>query len=467
MARERILIVEDETDLATSCQRLLNSKGYRATVAANGEQALLRLQEEEPHLVITDLKMPGLSGMEVLRRVKEACPETQVVMMTAYSTVEDAVAAMRLGAADFVPKPFTPDHLLIVVDKALAERTLREENRNLRAQLSQHFSFDKIVGKSHAMVQIFEAVKKIADTSINVLVTGASGTGKELIARSIHANSRRRGAPFVPINCGALPEHLVESEVFGYERGAFTGASRAKPGLLEAADRGTFFMDEIGELSPALQVKFLRVLQDGHFRRLGSNQERTADIRLICATNGNIEERVGAGRFREDLYYRINNFPIHLPTLKERRDDIPLLANHFLQQYAAQNHKPVRLIEPAAMELIHRFEWKGNVRELQHVIERAVILTAGETICPEDLPPQLQSVPALTETPRTWRLDLPFKEAKERLIEEFERHYIVEVLQQYQGNISRSAVHSGIDRRSLHRLLAKYAISAARPARQT
>ena len=463
MADERILVVDDEMDLTISCQRFLNSKGYRTAVAANGEEALEQVQEEGPHLVITDLKMPGMDGMELLRQIKEINSEIQVLMMTAYSTIEDAVMAMRLGAVDFVPKPFTPDHLLIVVEKALAERDLREENRNLKRQLNTQYSFDNIIGKSLAMSRIFEAIKKIADTNINVLVCGASGTGKELIARSIHANSSRNSYPFLPLNCGALPEHLVESELFGYEKGAFTGANRSKPGLLESAHRGSFLMDEVSELPPALQVKFLRVLEDGKFRRLGSNQEREVDIRLICATNRDLEKQVDAGAFREDLFYRINTFTLTIPPLKERPDDIPLLVDHFLHRYKEQVHKEVEGLSPETMELLKNHEWKGNIRELEHVLQHALVLTSGPYIQPQDLPRNVQKAPPREALSQTY-LELPFKEAKERLIEDFERRYIREVLGKYEGNISRSATHSGIDRRSLHRLLAKYQIDASQVA---
>ena len=458
---ERILVVDDEVDLAASCQRLLAGRGYETGVAASAEEALTLVAGAEPQLVITDLKMPGMGGMELLRTLREQHPEMPVIMMTAYSTVEDAVEAMRLGAVDFVPKPFTPDHLLIVVEKALEGRSLRRENRSLRDQLSRQFSFENIIGKSAGMALIFEAIKKIADTDISVLISGASGTGKELIAQSIHANSKRVGQPFVPINCGALPENLVESEIFGYEKGAFTGAARPKPGLLEEAHGGTFFMDEIGELPPPLQVKFLRVLEDGRFRRLGSNQEREVDCRLICATNQNLEQQVEEEEFREDLYYRINTFPIHLPPLRERRDDIALLADHYLRVYATKNGKPVHRISPEAMQLLMAYEWRGNVRELQNVIERALVLASGDTVRPEDLPPSVVKSDgnAGGDHPEFY-LDLPFKDAKERLIEDFEKRYIVEVLKRFGGNISRSAEHSGIDRRSLHRLLAKYQIDA-------
>ncbi|MBT3343438.1 MAG: sigma-54-dependent Fis family transcriptional regulator [Gemmatimonadetes bacterium] len=458
---ERILVVDDEVDLAASCTRLLDSRGYGTGVAASAEEALEILSTEDFQLVLTDLKMPGMGGMELLRKVREASPEIQVLMMTAYSTVEDAVEAMRLGAVDFVPKPFTPDHLLIVIEKALEKRTLRRENQSLKDQLSRHYSFDNIIGKSSAMTQIFESIKKIAETDISVLITGASGTGKELIARSIHANSKRSSGPFVPINCGALPENLVESEIFGFEKGAFTSAARPKPGLLEEAHGGTFFLDEIGELPPSLQVKFLRVLEDGRFRRLGSNQEREVNVRLVCATNRNLEQVVDEGEFREDLYYRINTFPIHLPPLRERRDDIALLADHYLHVYSQKNGMNLATISPEAMDLLMGSEWRGNVRELQNVIERALVLASDDVVQPEDLPPSVKKSEGTSagDHPEFY-LDLPFKDAKEHLIEDFEKRYIVEVLKSFKGNISRSAEHSGIDRRSLHRLLSKYHIDA-------
>ena len=465
MPNECILVVDDEIDLATSCQRLLQSKGYEVLLAASAEEAIQVVTGQDVQLVLTDLKMPGMGGMELLRTIRTEHPEVPVVMMTAYSTVEDAVEAMALGAANFVPKPFSPDHLLIVLEKALQERSLRRENRNLRDQLSRQYSFDNIIGKSAGMAQVFESIRKIAHTDISVIISGASGTGKELIANSIHVHSRRAGQPFVPINCGALPENLVESELFGYEKGAFTGAARSKPGLFEEAHGGTFFMDEVGELPLPLQVKLLRVLEDGRFRRLGSTQEREVNFRLVCATNRNLEQMVDEREFREDLYYRINTFSIHLPPLRGRRDDIALLADHYLGIYAEKNDKDVDKISPEAMQLLLAYEWRGNVRELQNVIERALVLASDDTIRTEDLPPSIARTEGdeVGEHPQVY-LSLPFKEAKERLIEDFEKRYILEILKRFDGNISRAAEHCGIDRRSLHRLLVKYHIDAHQAA---
>ena len=467
MAHERILVVDDERDLAHSCKRLLDAKGYSAETAGNGTEALAQIADREPDLVLTDLKMPQMNGMELLQHLRHNNPEIAVVMMTAYSTVEDAVNAMQMGAADFVPKPFTPSHLAIVVEKVLAERSLRRENIQLKHQLSTQYSFDNIIGKSAAMQSIFEDIKKISDARISVLITGASGTGKELIARAIHFNSGRKDRPFIPINCGALPENLVESEIFGYEKGAFTGAARAKNGLLEEADGGTFFMDEVAELPPSLQVKFLRVLEDGKFRRLGSNEEREVDIRLVSATNRDIEKKVENDEFREDFFYRINTFTIDIPPLSQRPDDIPLLANHYLARFAERNDKPVESIAPEAMHLLRTYPWKGNVRELEHVIERAIILATGPTVTPDDLPVGLGHDNTDNGLGHDFYLDQPFKEAKEHLIDDFERRYIKDTLKRCNGNISKAAAHSGIDRRSLHRLLAKHELQAADLIRET
>ncbi|MFT5086994.1 MAG: DNA-binding NtrC family response regulator [Candidatus Latescibacterota bacterium] len=467
MTGERILVVDDEVELALRCQQLLRSKGYEVEIATNGMEALEKMAANEPHLMITDLKMPGLSGMELLEKAKAQYADLLLVMMTAYSTVQDAVEAMRLGADDFVPKPFSPDHLLIVVQKVLSKRQLHEENRDLKKQLDQQFGFDNIIGKSPSMIAIFESMKKIADSHINVLVTGASGTGKELIARGIHSRSSRSHRPFVALNCGAIPEHLMESEIFGYERGAFTGAGKAKPGLLESAHGGTFFMDEIGELPAILQVKFLRVLQDGTFRRLGSNDEKEVDIRLVSATNQGLEGLVADGSFREDLYYRVNTFTIEIPPLRERRDDIELLASHFLQKYGEKNKKYVTSISPEALHLMLNYEWKGNVRELEHAVERALVLASGDVLQPDDLPQAILAASgSSTEPAPQVYMNLPFKDAKARLVEDFEKRYIVEVLGRHKGNISRAAIHSGIDRRSLHRLLLKHEIDASEVGRK-
>ena len=463
MPKESILVVDDEPDMLSSCQRLLSRAGYRVKGASSGREVLRMLKEEPFDLILTDLRMPEMDGMEVLKLSREQSPDSAVIMFTGYGTIQDAVMAVKSGASDFITKPFSPDHLLMAVEKAIGNLRLAAENRALRGQLEERFSFDNIIGRSPAMREVFDAVRKIADTNANVLITGESGTGKELIARSIHANSSRRNHSFVPLNCGGIPEHLVESELFGHEKGAFTGAVATRPGLLEFASTGTFFMDEISEIPLNLQVKLLRVLEDRRIRRVGSNREIDIDIRLISATNRNIQLMVKEGAFREDLFYRVNTFVIHIPPLRERRDDIPLLAMHFLKRYTKSTSKAVEGISPEAMTILKAYTWNGNVRELQHIIERAVALATREFIHLHDLPDYLRKekdggmdIPP-DELPY---FDLSFKDAKESMIESFERRYILKLLSAHKGNISHAAEASGIDRRSLHRLLAKHRIDA-------
>ena len=403
--------------------------------------------------------MPGLDGMEVLRRTKEDHPDTMVMMFTGFGTIEDAVEAMKEGAFDFITKPVSPDHLLIAVGRALRQKRLEHENRSLQDQLAEKFRFENIIGRSGAMNRVFDLVRRVASTEANVLVTGESGTGKELIARSVHANSKRLKGPFVPLNCGGLPEHLVESELFGHEKGSFTGATAVRPGLMEYANGGTFFLDEIGELPMNLQVKFLRVLEERKIRRVGSNREREVDFRLISATNQEIEQQIEEGKFREDLFYRINTIVIRVPSLRERLEDIPLLNAHFLNIYAKDGR--VKGFSKEAIQVLNRHSWPGNVRELQHVVERGVALARGSEIEVIDLPENLGQKTSRGGRLASDKLHLPFKEAKESVVEDFERHYIDHLLRNHGGNISRAADSSGIDRRSLHRLLVKHDIDAS------
>jgi DNA-binding NtrC family response regulator len=459
MKRERILVVDDEPDMLTTCKKFLSRGNYEVSLAEKGADAL-DIFDEQPHdLVITDLKMPEMDGMEVLREIKKRSPETVVVMFTGFGTIQDAVTAMKEGAFDFITKPFTPDQLKVSIDRALRQHRLEAENQALKEQLEEKFQFDSIVGQSPAMQRVFGMIRKIADTQANVLITGGSGTGKELIARSIHANSSRKRSPFVPLNCGGLPEHLVESELFGHEKGAFTGAVTSRAGLMEHASAGTFFLDEISELPLNLQVKLLRVLEERKIRRVGSNRETEIDIRLISATNQDLESMVEEGTFREDLFYRVNTFVIRVPSLRERTDDVPLLADHFLRKYLTVGGKEISGFSSDSIEMLRRHDWPGNVRELQHVVERAVALASADRIRPEDLPETLGR-----ERRRSLgdhRFHLPFKDAKEAVVEEFERAYIEHLLTTHGGNITRAAEQSGIDRRSLHRLLTKHQIDAS------
>ena len=455
----RILVVDDEPDMLSTCHKFLEREGYEVAVAENGREGVEKVGVFRPDLVITDLKMPGLDGMEVLRRTKEDHPDIMVMMFTGFGTIEDAVEAMKEGAFDFITKPFSPDHLLIAVERALHQKRLELENRSLQDQLEEKFRFENIIGRSAAMNRVFDLVRRVAATEANVLITGESGTGKELIARSVHANSKRLKGPLVPLNCGGLPEHLVESELFGHEKGAFTGANAVRPGLMEHANGGTFFLDEIGELPMNLQVKFLRVLEERKIRRVGSNRERDVDIRLISATNQDCEALIDDGKFREDLYYRINTFVIRVPPLRERIEDIPLLVAHFLRGYSPGNR--VTAVSDEAMTVLNRHGWPGNVRELQHVIERGVALATASEIGVVDLPENMGENTARGGRLASDKLHMPFKDAKDSVVEDFERHYIGHLLRNHGGNISRAAESSGIDRRSLHRLLAKHEIDAS------
>jgi DNA-binding NtrC family response regulator len=361
----RILVVDDETIVCESCQRILEEEGYEVECAYGGKEAFEKVKADPFDIVITDLKMPGIDGMEVLRTLRKDYPDVVVVMITGFSTVETAVEAMKLGAFDYIPKPFTPDEVSVVVKKALEKRNLMLENIYLRRELQERYGFHNIVGKSKKMQEIYRIIAKVAITESTVLIYGQSGTGKELIARAIHFNSPRREKPFVPVDCAVLSENLLESELFGHIRGSFTGAVTTKPGLFEVADGGTVFLDEVGNISLAIQAKLLRVLQEREFTPVGGTKAKKVDIRLIAATNKDLEKMIQEGTFREDLYYRLNIVPIALPGLKERQEDIPLLAAHFLKKYSEEMGKDIKGFTPEAMKRLMRFHWPGNVRELE------------------------------------------------------------------------------------------------------
>jgi two-component system response regulator PilR (NtrC family) len=387
--RASLLIVDDEASILDFLSMLFESEGFAVDVARSAADAQRTLAARSFDLVLCDILMPDGNGLDLLREIKSGSPSTAVVMMTAYTSTKTAIEAMKLGAYDYVSKPFDVEELKIITQKALERAELVDENVYLRRELEQKYTFNNIIGKSPRMQAIFALVERIARTTSTVLVHGESGTGKELIARAIHFASPRAGRRFLSINCGALPENLLESELFGHERGAFTGAVREKKGLFQEADRGTLFLDEIGELTPPMQVKLLRALQEKTVRKVGGNQEEPVDVRVITATNQNLESRLATGEFREDLYYRINVLPIHLPPLRQRREDIPLLVDFFLQKYSRQMDLPTRQISVEAMRLLEGYDWPGNVRELENVIERALALSHAETISTRDLPAQL------------------------------------------------------------------------------
>jgi DNA-binding NtrC family response regulator len=383
---ERLLIVDDEATLCESLRRVFEREGFEVLTAPDAEAALALFEEGAFDLILSDILLPAMDGIEFLQAVKKRAPEQIVIIMTAYASIETAVGALRAGAHDYILKPVIHDEIKRLVRLALNERALRAENILLKKQIEDRFDFEHIRGRSPAIQDLIEQVKKIADSRSNVLILGETGTGKELFTRAIHFNSSRRNRPFVPINCSAIPDNLLESELFGHVKGAFTGATQTKRGLLEEADGGTVFLDEIADLGFSLQAKLLRVIDDHEIRPLGSTQSRKVDLRLVAATNKDIRQAVKAGTLREDLYYRLSVVTLHLPALRERKEDIPLLAQQFVIKYAQELTKEAREITPSAVKLLADYDWPGNVRELQNVIERAVLLSEGKSILPEHLP---------------------------------------------------------------------------------
>jgi two-component system NtrC family response regulator len=396
---ETILIVDDEKNYLLVLEALLVDAGYEVITSGSATEALEISMSHDLDLVITDMRMPGLDGMEFLAQLRSRQPDMPVIMMTAYATVEKAVEAMKRGAFDYITKPFKNEELILTIRKAIEMHRLKQENRLLSRELQERFKFGNIVGKSKVMRQVYEIIEKVAQTRASVLISGESGTGKELIARAIHFNSPRRDKPFISVNCSALSETLLESELFGHERGAFTGAVTQRKGRFELAHGGTLFLDEVGDMSPALQVKLLRVLQEMKFERVGGTKTLQVDARLVTASNRELEREVELGRFREDFYYRLKVVHIKVPPLRERRDDIPLLVHHFLEKAAKANAIPVKSVSQEALKYLYQYDWIGNVRELENVIERAVILCDADDIGPQDLPEELfqQRLPGITK----------------------------------------------------------------------
>ncbi|MDY6836666.1 MAG: sigma-54 dependent transcriptional regulator [Thermodesulfobacteriota bacterium] len=380
-----ILVVDDDRGMREFLEIMLTQEGYRVRCASGGQEALGLCKKHEFDLVITDLKMPKGDGIDFLRGVKSISPETMVVLITAYASGESAVTAMQEGAYDYLEKNFDIEDLKSIVRDALDKKGIKKDDALFIQGVKDAVSFGKLIGKSDQMLKVYSLIKKVADTKANVLVLGESGTGKELVAQAIHANSARKEKPFVVINCGGIPEHLLESELFGYMKGAFTGAYSDKPGLFEVAQGGTIFLDEIGELPPLLQVKLLRVIQEKAFRRVGGSKDITVDVRIIAATNRDLEKKVEDGSFREDLYYRLHVIPVHIPPLRERKEDIPVLTRHFIERYSREFEKEIKKISAYAMELLMGYRFPGNVRELENIIERSVALETSNIVLPENL----------------------------------------------------------------------------------
>jgi two-component system, NtrC family, response regulator AtoC len=446
MNHERILVVDDEEQMRDLLAKVLERKGYQVAVCSNGLEALASLEKEPADLVITDVRMPGLSGMEALKAVKELNPDIVVLIMTAFGSIDQAVQAVKDGAYDYINKPFKIEEMLLTIEKALDERRLRHEVTALRQELHTRYRFENLIGKSRAMQDVFSLIEQVAGSRSTVMVYGKSGTGKELVAKAVHYNSPRTGKAFVAVNCAAIPAELLESELFGHEKGAFTGAIATKIGKFELATGGSLFLDEVGSMRLDLQAKILRALQEREIERVGGTRTIKIDVRVIAATNRDLKKAVEEGTFREDLYYRLNVVPITLPDLKDRQEDVPLLANHFVQKFGPESNPHVREITKEAMTILLSYAWPGNVRELENVIERAVTLGKGPAIGPADLPSHL--------TGGADPLDRAL--AKEATLEDLEREYIGLILRRTKGHQIRAASILGIDRRTLYRKIRRY-----------
>jgi DNA-binding NtrC family response regulator len=461
MRKRNILVVEDEVKMQRILEVNLRDR-YNVLLASNGEEALNIVKGNDVNLILTDMKMPGKDGLSLLHDVKEFAPDIPVILVTAYGTIESAVKAMKEGAYDYILKPLKMDEIEVVIQKALAHARLIDENRYLREELKATYGFDNIISINPKMMQILELIGQIANSKATVLLQGESGTGKELVARAIHYNSQRSKGPFIVVNCSAIPRELLESELFGYERGAFTGATRMKLGSFELADTGTVFLDEIGEMQRELQVKILRALEGHRFMRIGGTEYIEVDVRVITATNRDLKEAVAMGDFREDLYYRLNVVCINLPPLRERREDIPLLAGHFMEKYRGEAKGKVNGISDEAMKVLGHYHWPGNVRELENCILRGMVLAKTDRIEVADLPEEVVGGAVATgvQIPRnTEELKKIKKGEKERVVGKIEKQFIMEALRRNKGNISRSAGDVGMDRRQFQNLIKKYRIS--------
>lgn len=447
--KPRILVVDDEESIRMMLRAVLEEEGYEIIEAADGPEAVKAVEQNRLDLILLDIRMTTMDGIETLTEIRKISPFVPVLMMTAYATVKTAVEALKAGAFEYLAKPLDIEELKILVQKALEYYRLREENLTLKERLGSRFDFSRIIGEGRKMKELFDFLAQVAPSEATVLILGESGTGKELVANAIHHNSPRTQQPFVKVACAALPETLLESELFGHEKGAFTGAIARREGRFQAAHRGTIFLDEVGEMSPAIQTKLLRVLQEREFEPVGSSRTVKVDVRVIAATNKDLGKEIKEGRFRDDLFYRLNVIPIHLPPVRERKEDIPALANHFLSLYREKNKKEIKEISPKALDLLIRHDWPGNIRELENCLERAVIVARGELIAPADLPPAIQNLPAGKED-----AEIPFPAGIS--LQEAEKALILKTLEDAGGNRSRAAEILGINRRTLQMKLKEY-----------
>jgi len=456
----RILVVDDEEIVVRSCLRILGGGDYTVDAARSGAEALQKIEQAPCDVIVLDIMMPDIDGIEVLQRVKEAHPDIEVVMVTGLSQIETAVRSMKLGAFDYLPKPFDPDQLKLAVERALERRRLLQENLGLASEVSSKYRFENIIGSSPRMQEMFRLIARCAPTNTTVLLTGESGTGKELVARAIHYNSLRKERPFVPVDCTSLSENLLESELFGHVKGAFTGAVANKRGLFEVASGGTLFLDEVANISLAIQAKLLRVIQEREFKAVGDTRTQSTDIRLIAATNKDLRALVAEGSFRDDLFYRINIFPIEIPPLRERREDVAALAFHFLRTFSQELGKEVTEISGGAMNVLLNHAWPGNVRELENTLHRAVILATDKVIRKAHLVSLVTpSAQTAADVPRTGdQLKRIKKAAREKSVEHIEKAFVLEALRRNAWNVTRSAEQTGMQRANFQALMKKYGI---------
>ncbi len=448
--RAKILIVDDEQTIRETLSLILNEEGYDTQSASNGQEALTKIRSSAFDLVITDLKMPTMGGLELIEELKLVSPKTSVIIITAYASLESAIQALRLGAYDYIIKPLDFDDVLIRIERLFELRELVDENEFLRQEVQEKFSFSNIIGESAQMKEVFRLIEKVAGTKGSVLITGKSGTGKELVARAIHYNSPRKNKRFVAINCGAIVDNLMESELFGHKKGSFTGAVRDKEGYFKVADGGTLFLDEVGEIPLHLQVKLLRAIETGEVNPVGGTTPEKVDVRIIAATNRDLDQEIESGNFREDLYYRLNVVEIKLPSLETRKEDIPLLINHFIEKYNRELNRHIKGVDEKTMKILMNYEWRGGIRELENVIERALILCDHDIITQEDLPPNLVRVELPADKP------IKLKEA----VAVFEAEHIAEVLRKMMGDKDKAAKNLGISLSSLYRKIDELKISS-------
>ena len=454
MIPKRILIVDDEENFRHMLSVILKKEDYDVETAPNGEEGLKKLALSQFDQILCDIRMPHMDGMEFLKEAQKMGVEGTIIMMSAYGTIDTAIEAMKLGAYDYISKPFKPDEIILTLKKAEERERLRKENERLRKEVQKEYSFKNIISKNEKMLNLFEVIKKVAPYKSTILITGESGTGKELIARALHYNSDRSERPFMPVNCGAIPENLLESELFGHAKGAFTDAIRTKKGLFEEADGGTLFLDEIGELPPQLQVKLLRVLQDGEIRRVGESKSIQIDVRIVAATVKDLVKEVSEGRFREDLFYRLNVLPMHLPPLRERKEDIPMLVHHFIHKYSQSMNKQVVGISPKGLEVLMNYKWYGNVRELENTIERAIVLTDGKNIELENLPIEIQNFQDQIQLAALAEENYSIKKASKFL----EMNLIKKALKKTKGNHTHAARLLEISHRALLYKIKEYGV---------